>query len=169
MQTFFQYLKKETKLVVKDYFSPLVYLYNLFAKKPSKEALDVACKDRWIAGTTGQILTQTGGYNKTLIDKCPNKDVAKRIVDAHNSLLNREIISERIPGIEYGDRWSQGIPHDTRSIELYKRIEQLDFEINNDYFRFKSGGDGDNGEILMYLLDTYFEEKDAKTRVSESV
>ena len=33
----------------------------------------------------------------------------------------------------------------------------LDFE-NEDYFCFKSGGDGDNGEILMDLFDYYFQK-----------
>lgn len=55
--------------------------------------------------------------------------------------------------------WERGIPHDPRSVEIYNRIEKLDFE-NGDCFDFKSGGDGDNGEQLMYLLDIFFKEKD---------
>jgi len=53
-------------------------------------------------------------------------------------------------------RWEEGVPHDTRSIAIYKSIEELDFEIGGDSFCFKSGGDGDNGEHLMYLLDIHF-------------
>lgn len=49
--------------------------------------------------------------------------------------------------------------HHPKSIELFKFIEKLDFE-NGDYFRFKSGGDGDNGEFLMQLFDEYFEIKE---------
>jgi len=66
--------------------------------------------------------------------------------------------------IEYNlsKRWEDGIPHHPKSIELYKRIENLDFELGGDVFCFKSGGDGDNGEHLMYLMDIYFEEKDTK-------
>ena len=60
------------------------------------------------------------------------------------------------------DRWEKGIPHNKKSIELYDRIEQLDFEIGGDAFCFKSGGDGDNGEHLMYLLDIIFEEDEVK-------
>lgn len=59
-------------------------------------------------------------------------------------------------------RWEQGVPHDPRSIEIYKAIEKIDFEECSDSFCFKSGGDGDNGENLMYLLDLYFEDKDSK-------
>ena len=70
------------------------------------------------------------------------------------------MVSKRVEGVEYGDRWSLGIPHHPKSIEIYKRIEQLDFEIMNDSFGFSSGGDGDNGETLMYLFDVFFDEKD---------
>ncbi len=30
----------------------------------------------------------------------------------------------------------------------------------DDHFCWKTGGDGDNGEILMYQLDAYFETKE---------
>ncbi len=59
------------------------------------------------------------------------------------------------------ERWEQGIPHDPRSIALYKALAQIDFEQCDDYFCWKSGGDGDNGETLMYQLDVYFERLDA--------
>jgi len=60
-----------------------------------------------------------------------------------------------------GYRWENGIPHRQESVALYRRIEALDFE-NGDRFCFKSGGDGDNGEHLMYLLDILFDEDDEK-------
>lgn len=59
-----------------------------------------------------------------------------------------------------GDRWSNGIEHHPKSIELMKYLESIDFNIFNDYFCWKVGGDGDNGETLMYQLDAYFEAKD---------
>jgi hypothetical protein len=59
-------------------------------------------------------------------------------------------------------RWEQGIEHDPRSVELYKAIAKIDYEECSDSFCFKSGGDGDNGETLMYLLDLYFEDKDSQ-------
>lgn len=54
-------------------------------------------------------------------------------------------------------RWEKGIPHHPKSIQIFKAIEENDFKYGGDYFCFKSGGDGDNGEHLMYLLDIYFE------------
>ena len=57
-------------------------------------------------------------------------------------------------------RWEEGIPHHPKSEELFKAIAEIDYKYNSDFFCWKSGGDGDNGEILMYLMDVYFEEKD---------
>ncbi|MCK5600326.1 hypothetical protein KAR91_00485 [Candidatus Pacearchaeota archaeon] len=65
-----------------------------------------------------------------------------------------------IKGVEYGDRWSKGIPHHPKSEKLFKRIAELDFFTNDDYFCWDHGGDGDNGETLMFLFDIYFEEDD---------
>lgn len=60
------------------------------------------------------------------------------------------------------ERMDAGMDHDPRSIDLFKFIERLDFEQCSDSFCFKSGGDGDNGEILMFLMDCYFAAKDAE-------
>lgn len=62
-------------------------------------------------------------------------------------------------------RWEDGVPHDERSVAIYKGVAALDFKEGGDYFWFKSGGDGDNGEHLMYLLDLYFEDLDKKEKV----
>ena len=45
--------------------------------------------------------------------------------------------------------------HLSQSEELYEHIAKLDLECG-DYFCFKSGGDGNNGEILMDYFDNYF-------------
>jgi hypothetical protein len=55
------------------------------------------------------------------------------------------------------ERWERGIPHHPKSMELYEFIADMDFAHGGDFFCFKSGGDGDNGEILMYYMDEYFE------------
>ena len=57
-------------------------------------------------------------------------------------------------------RWEQGIPHHPESMKLYENIADIDFTFGGDYFCFKHGGDGDNGEHLMYLLDIYSEYGD---------
>jgi hypothetical protein len=63
-----------------------------------------------------------------------------------------------------GVRWEQGRDHHPESKKLYTELADLDFRFNNDYFCWKSGGDGDNGETLMYLLDMIFERRDKEKR-----
>jgi hypothetical protein len=76
------------------------------------------------------------------------------------------ITEELIKSCDKG-RWEAGIPHHHDSVALYKLIEHTDFEHFNDSFCFKSGGDGDNGETLMYILDTIFEARDKATKQNE--
>lgn len=69
----------------------------------------------------------------------------------------------KTPNVEYdvNKRWETGTHHHPKSKELMKRVSELDWELLKGHFDFKTGGDGDNGETLMYLLDIYFEECDA--------
>ena len=66
-----------------------------------------------------------------------------------------------VPGVEYdiNKRWETGIPHHPESKRLFKRLQAIDWQHCNDYFCWKWGGDGDNGETLMYELDILFEER----------
>ena len=57
-------------------------------------------------------------------------------------------------------RWEKGTDHHPKSKELFRRLAEIDFKLCGDYFCWKSGGDGDNGETLMYELDIIFEEDD---------
>ena len=41
-----------------------------------------------------------------------------------------------------------------------KFLEEHDLHDNNDGFQWNVGGDGDNGENLMFEMDVYFEQKD---------
>ena len=69
---------------------------------------------------------------------------------------------KKTPGVEYdvNKRWESGTSHHPKSLVLFKRIAEIDFLWTGDLFCWKSGGDGDNGESLMYLLDIVFEEQD---------
>ncbi len=62
-------------------------------------------------------------------------------------------------------RWMDGNPHHVKSIELAKHLKVLDYSFNSNYFDFRFGGDGDNGEQLMFLLDMYFELQDKKESI----
>lgn len=54
-------------------------------------------------------------------------------------------------------RWEDGVDHHTKSEELMTALMRIDFKHGDDYFCWKRGGDGDNGETLMYEMDIYFE------------
>lgn len=43
---------------------------------------------------------------------------------------------------------------------MYLSIADIDFTLGGDYFGWKHGGDGDNGECLMYLFDEHFQRQD---------
>jgi hypothetical protein len=58
-------------------------------------------------------------------------------------------------------RWEEGIPHHEKTIRLFRRLSAIDFNYCGDSFGWKCGGDGDNGETLIYQLDIIFEEDDA--------
>jgi len=55
-------------------------------------------------------------------------------------------------------RWEQGMPHHPESERVYKILSEADENYGNRYFDWKCGGDGDNGETLMFELDVYFEK-----------
>jgi hypothetical protein len=64
-------------------------------------------------------------------------------------------------GLTSKDRWGDGIPHHPMSLRLMKFLDDHDFKDYGDYFCWKLGGDGDNGETLMYQMDAFFETLDA--------
>ena len=58
------------------------------------------------------------------------------------------------------ERWEQGVEHHPKSREVGLIIKEYDT-----YGTYSFGGDGDNGEDLLYYLDMYFE---AGTKETES-
>ena len=60
-------------------------------------------------------------------------------------------------GLTSKDRWEEGIEHHPMSQRIMDFIHKHDFTDYDDYFCWKQGGDGDNGETLMYELDAFFE------------
>ena len=65
------------------------------------------------------------------------------------------------------ERWEQGIDHDPRSEKIARGVAKIDFD-NGDLLCLKFGGDGDNGETLMFLLDCYFAQIDEDERDREA-
>lgn len=59
------------------------------------------------------------------------------------------------------ERWEQGLDHDERSEEIFEFMKRYDLTFNEGTLDLKSGGDGDVGEELMYLMDEYFAAVDS--------
>jgi len=88
-------------------------------------------------------------------------------------LVSREQIQEireecEKNGIEWdvNKRWEKGIPHHPEAKRIFTLIMDADFTFCDDYFHWKSGGDGDNGESLMYSLSVMLELEDARKKNS---
>lgn len=62
--------------------------------------------------------------------------------------------------LDINKRWEEGIDHHPKSVALFKKLADIDFRLGGDFFGWKSGGDGDNGEHLMYEMDIIFETED---------
>ena len=84
-----------------------------------------------------------------------------------NSYIAAKNKIKTFEGINYNlnDRWEKGVVHHPKTLALMKRVSELDFFFNSDYFCWKMGGDGDNGEALAFVLDLYFEEEEILKKV----
>jgi hypothetical protein len=69
-------------------------------------------------------------------------------------------------GLTEIDRWGKGKDHHFQSRRLMKFLMDHDFNDYGDYFYWKIGGDGDNGETLMYQLDAFFETIDYLKKIN---
>ena len=58
------------------------------------------------------------------------------------------------------NRWEKGIEHHPMSQRIMDFLEDHDFYDYDDHFCWKTGGDGDNGEALMFEMDAFFEMLD---------
>lgn len=67
-------------------------------------------------------------------------------------------------GLTDKNRWEEGIEHHPMSERLVRFLVEHDFRDYGDYFCFKVGGDGDNGEVLMYQMDAFFEMLDIEVK-----
>lgn len=56
------------------------------------------------------------------------------------------------------DRWERGIEHHVVAEAIFDLIRRSDWEHGGDYFCWKRGGDGDNGETLMFSLSALLEK-----------
>ena len=60
------------------------------------------------------------------------------------------------------ERWERGIPHHPEAVRIFELLKESDWNFGGDYFCWKYGGDGDNGETLMFALSVQLELRDAR-------
>jgi hypothetical protein len=75
-----------------------------------------------------------------------------------------EYYKAKILGLLEPRRWEEGIPHHPMSKRLMSFLKDYDSTDCGDHFCWKTGGDGDNGECLMYEMDVFFEMLDGRNR-----
>lgn len=60
-------------------------------------------------------------------------------------------------GLTNIDRYTLGLSHHPMSERFMKFLVEHDWVDYNGYFDWRTGGDGDNGETLMFQMDPFFE------------
>lgn len=63
-------------------------------------------------------------------------------------------------GLINPNRWDEGVEHHEMSERLVRFMADHDYNDYDDAMCIKVGGDGDNGEHMMYLMDAFFEMLD---------
>jgi hypothetical protein len=83
------------------------------------------------------------------------------MINIEGIAIRKETISDydkaKSKGLTDIDRWEEEIDHHPISVRLMEFLAEHDFNDYDDYFCWKMGGDGDNGETLMYQMDAFFE------------
>lgn len=79
--------------------------------------------------------------------------------------MNDDYKNAKTLGLTNIDRWLEGTPHHPMSERLMQFLKTHDCNEYDDYFDWRTGGDGDNGETLMFQMDAFFEilDKENKT------
>ena len=79
-------------------------------------------------------------------------------------MSNKDYDRAQVLGLTNISRWERGINHHPMSERLGRFLAEHDFHDYDDYFCWKVGGDGDNGETLMYEMDAFFEMLDKEKK-----
>lgn len=69
--------------------------------------------------------------------------------------------------VDVNKRWEQGLEHHPEAEKIFKLIKDSDWAFGGDYFCWKNGGDGDNGEWLMYTISVMLELIDKRNKHKE--
>lgn len=81
--------------------------------------------------------------------------------------MNKDYKKAKELGLTSINRWEDGIDHHPMSERIVRFLADHDFHDYDDFFCWKVGGDGDNGEFLAFQMDAFFEMLD-KEKENES-
>lgn len=76
-------------------------------------------------------------------------------------------MSTGVPG--NNNRWDRGVPHHPVAVAIFELLAASDWEYGGDYFCWKKGGDGDNGETLMFALSELLDQEPARVEALAQV
>ncbi len=85
-------------------------------------------------------------------------------IGTNNTIMSKDNMSDYEKAKELGcinpNRWEEGIDHHPMSERVVRFMAETDFKDHNLHVDISVGGDGDNGEVFMYLMDGFFEMLD---------
>lgn len=81
-----------------------------------------------------------------------------------DNIVKEDYKKARELGLTSIKRWEEGTEHHPMSVRLMDFLCDHDYIDMDDYFGWKIGGDGDNGESLMYEMDAFFELLDKEKK-----
>ncbi len=74
-----------------------------------------------------------------------------------------------LKGFTVPNRWEEGIDHHNEAIKLVELIGDVSFCHYDDFMCIKTGGDGDNGEALAYMLDDLIDAGIVEIKIKEAI
>ena len=74
----------------------------------------------------------------------------------HDASGESEGMSDPVDYAKEGKRW-ENTAHHPMAVKLMAWMMDIDLHAYNDSLYLKAGGDGDEGEHLMFLMDGFFE------------
>jgi hypothetical protein len=71
--------------------------------------------------------------------------------------------------VDIGKRWEDGTDHHPEAEQIIRDMDRIDWAFNNGSTDIRTGGDGDYGEQLLYLLSIVLEARDKGLTVDDLI
>lgn len=121
-----------------------------------KETVNTAYE--WLNDNCKQAFQEYVNWLEAGKEKAEKELIARDLRDP--KLVMSDYSKAKELGLTSKNRWEDGINHHLMSKRLVRFLADHDFYDYGDRFCWKVGGDGDNGETLMFQMDAFFEMLD---------